>query len=128
VYTNYYKLKALFFEMITREELKKEHPEYDDLLAKDKIALEISEDTYSGNFYKKAMGLGALVGSVGGPLWIKNLAKKGNIEPPVPLQYILSVPFGVFMGTVLGMSFGVLLYSAFNEEGELYQWFHRDND
>ncbi len=112
--------------MLTRKELKEKYPEYDDMRAIEKHILEVSEDTYAGNFYKKFTRSFAIVGAIGMPFLTDYLAKKGMIAPdPGFVRYALGSLLGLTVGWASGISIAGLIYETCSEEGEIHQWFDK---
>ncbi|MFZ5955375.1 MAG: hypothetical protein ACOYT4_03035 [Nanoarchaeota archaeon] len=104
---------------ITREELRRMHPEYDSLSAFEKLKMESKYHTNAGNFIKDCGYIGTLAGAILSPLVIYSLYKQGcTITKPDFLSYLAGeVLFSTF-SFHLGAGIGQFTYELFGEEGE----------
>ena|SRR3989338_8790083 len=101
-------------KLMTREDLRKKHPEYDNLRAIDKLMLDLEEDTYSGNFIRNTGRRAEFATAALGPIFTYL-----NFEDPGIMRYILSAALGFTIGVALRVSVCELMYETFSEEGEV---------
>ena len=101
-------------KLMTREDLRKKYPEYDNLRAIDKLMLDLEENTYSGNFIRNT-GRGAeFVPVVLGPIFTYF-----NFEDPGIVRYMASAAIGLTIGLTLRVAISELMYETFSEEGDV---------
>lgn len=108
---------------MSRQEVKELFPEYDSLLAYEKMHLDNKLQTREAIFRNKFERVFEVAGTLVLPLYFAYCVVNSP-DPDIPkdigpFRFLLSVGIGYIYGKLAGMSIGTLVYEIFDREGEI---------
>jgi hypothetical protein len=115
--------------MLTRYDLRRMYPDYDRLLAYEKIILEEKHNTKAAQFRRSATAsLGAIL-AVALPIGYYFISKEGGVPPnPEFMDYLEQGITGFAFGGIGGWCMATTVYEIFSEEGEVREMYDHIKD
>jgi len=107
-------------------DIGEQFPEYDNMLAIDKICLENSLDTRAANLRRNIERPLEVILTIGMPIATYFLVKEGFIAPdPGVGRYALAALIGFVSGKALGTALGTIVNEIVDKEGEINQFYQK---